>query len=924
MRIKTIITLFLLVVLGSILTLGSTTSTFAPIEGRKDIEEQLEKKHHISEEPKVSGTISHDQPFNADTTSLNAIISDFQVNDNTGPNGAWQQNPSISIGGNGNFVIVWVDIRNGVDDIYAQRYSSDSTPIGTNFKVNNDQESTRQWSPSISLGDTGNFVITWKDEGKDYGICAQRYSSDGTAIGSNFKVDDHPEGGNSLYPSISTGRIGDFVITWAHTRDYGIYAQRYSHDGTALGTNFKVNNDPESGYSLFPSISTDSSGNFAITWVEERNINKGDIYVKRYSSDGTELGKSLKVNDDQDVARQAKPSISVNDGGNFVITWLDTRNGNNDIYAQRYSSDGASLGMNFKVNDNQECTWCNSPSISIDDTSNFVITWDGDTDVLAQRYSSDGSARGTNFKVNDDQGSTTQMNPSICLARKGDFVIAWEDYRNGDYDIYLQRYGDTGSLLGNNFKVNDDRGSARQKDSSISFDGIGGFVMTWLDERNGDADIYAQRYSVDGTMLGTNFIVNDDDAQVCQSHPSISSDSIGNFIITWHDRRSGGDIYAQRYSSDGTRFGKNFRVNDQGYWWQEFPSIATDTNGNFVITWMDNMRYGNQYYDIYAQRYSSEGAKLGNNFQVNNDQEPIRLLYPSIFTYGQGDFMITWKNSSDLYAQRYSSDGTALGTNFKVNINHGSSVSHYLANSTDSSGNFVMAWVDDRDVGYDIYAQRYFNDGSLLGTNFRVSEQGSASQYIPSLGMDGSGNFIIMWMDSRNNRDLDVYGQRYSSDGIALGGNFRVTNTSNKHQVFPDVKLWNNRIYSTWEDNRAGNSGYDIWANVLDWDNPLGLVGEELDQVPTAFILSQNYPNPFNPSTTIAFAVTKAGEVNLAIYNLSGQQIQTLYSGKIAAGNHKVMWNGTDHYGVKVSSGIYIYQLRGMNFTTSKKLVLMK
>ena len=65
-----------------------------------------------------------------------------------------------------------------------------------------------------------------------------------------------------------------------------------------------------------------------------------------------QLESNFKVNDDQGIEFQTDPSISADNKGNFFIVWEDDRNVNyNDIYAQRYSSDGTAVGSNFKVND---------------------------------------------------------------------------------------------------------------------------------------------------------------------------------------------------------------------------------------------------------------------------------------------------------------------------------------------------------------------------------------------------------------------------------------------------------------------------------------------------------------------------------------------------------------------------------------------
>ena len=64
--------------------------------------------------------------------------------------------------------------------------------------------------------------------------------------------------------------------------------------------------------------------------------------------------------------------------------------------------------------------------------------------------------------------------------------------------------------------------------------------------------------------------------------------------------------------------------------------------------------------------------------------------------------------------------------------------------------------------------------------------------------------------------------------------------------------------------------------------------------------------------------------IKLPIYNITGQLVRTLHSGVIAAGQHSVVWNGTDFREPKVVSGAYVYQLEVKGFVISKKLTLMK
>jgi len=95
-------------------------------------------------------------------------------------------------------------------------------------------------------------------------------------------------------------------------------------------------------------------------------------------------------------------------------------------------------------------------------------------------------------------------------------------------------------------------------------------------------------------------------------------------------------------------------------------------------------------------------------------------------------------------------------------------------------------------------------------------------------------------------------------------------------------------------------------------------------EIPSEFAVSQNYPNPFNPTTTIKFAIANDARVNLVVYDMLGQKVRTLIDGEQEAGYYSVRWDGTNDFGSKVSSGIYIYRLQAGNFVKTMKMNLMK
>ena len=99
----------------------------------------------------------------------------------------------------------------------------------------------------------------------------------------------------------------------------------------------------------------------------------------------------------------------------------------------------------------------------------------------------------------------------------------------------------------------------------------------------------------------------------------------------------------------------------------------------------------------------------------------------------------------------------------------------------------------------------------------------------------------------------------------------------------------------------------------------VGIQDQEIEEIPTAFLLSQNYPNPFNPSTTIKYSIPNTGLVSLSVCNILGEQVKTLINQEMPAGNHTVQFNASN-----LASGIYLYKLQAGNFIETKKMILIK
>ena len=130
------------------------------------------------------------------------------------------------------------------------------------------------------------------------------------------------------------------------------------------------------------------------------------------------------------------------------------------------------------------------------------------------------------------------------------------------------------------------------------------------------------------------------------------------------------------------------------------------------------------------------------------------------------------------------------------------------------------------------------------------------------------------------------------------------------------IKLGPNMISATVQN---------VWGTMASQTNPHPLVNivldviSELPGIPVTYDLAQNFPNPFNPSTSIRFSIPEAGVVTLKIFNLLGEEVATLVNEFKNAGNYNVQFDAS-----KLTSGVYVYRISTGNFTTSKKMMLMK
>ncbi len=361
-----------------------------------------------------------------------------------------------------------------------------------------------------------------------------------------------------------------------------------------------------------------------------------------------------------------------------------------------------------------------------------------------------------------DQGSYINVRVQMCSDCEGGAFIVWADERSGNFDLYAQRIDEHGWIqwTSNGLAIAN-TGSVENYQQIIS-DGFGGAIITWV----AGGDIYAQRVFSNGTKCwGSGVVVCS--AASSQSYPKLCTDGSGGAIITWQDSRNpplnADDIYAQRINSTGS---PQWATNGVAICIATYggkhtsPEICSDENGGAIITWVDN-RTVPENWNIYAQKINANGETqwLANGTVIcnaNNDQETARLV-----SDGQGGAIITWRDdrtgidSWPVYAQRIDSNGVTRWTANGIVITN--YTIHYSDQymCSDGAGGAIITWRDSR-TEYNLFAQKINSAGTALWDSNGVAVCTAADNQVPrGISSDGNGGAVIVWYDMRSGNFLN-------------------------------------------------------------------------------------------------------------------------------------------------------------------------
>lgn len=375
--------------------------------------------------------------------------AEFQVNGFTPHD---QTHPAVAMNQAGDFAVAW---RSNVSDgrgggVYARCFDADGTPAGGEFQVNSTPIDVDNWAPAVALTATGEVIVAWVVSANgNCDLVARIFDLRGQPQTEEFVVGLSSPAEAESMPSIGMDSGNTFVIVWtkwtggAYVGKSSVAGRVFRLDGSALSDEFLVSNKAQAAW---PDVAMDGSGKFVVTWIR-----LGDMYnrpygeyimFRQFEADGTPAGVAVRVTDDLN-SRWYGPSVAVDDGGQFEITWA-IGPFPYDICVQNFDATGIPTAAPYIINTHLAHNQ-GHPGIAADGRGGYLVVWDSQEQdgsacgVFGQRCKADGTLQGPELALNTFTAGR-QWYPEVAMAPNGHYVVVWisEGQDGSGYGIFAE------------------------------------------------------------------------------------------------------------------------------------------------------------------------------------------------------------------------------------------------------------------------------------------------------------------------------------------------------------------------------------------------------------------------------------------------------------------------------------------------------
>lgn len=234
--------------------------------------------------------------------------------------------------------------------------------------------------------------------------------------------------------------------------------------------------------------------------------------------------------------------------------------------------------------------------------------------------------------------------------------------------------------------------------------------------------------------------------------------------------------------------------------------------------------------DVYGQRFSAQGAPVGERFRVNATTANFQRR-PRVALHPDG-IVVAWEQASKnnvgdstaVYGRLLTRRGAPAGGELRIDAGDAREIWH-LALAANAAGRFVVTWEADKADDPDVVARLYDRNGDALGAPFLANPSTAGRQRRPAALATRDGDFLVVWQSSLRSASIrSIMGQLYSSAGARIGNEIQMTKGAPEHiHAAPALSLLpSGNIVVAWID-WAGILPDGIYAKLLDGDGaPLG------------------------------------------------------------------------------------------------------
>ena len=335
-----------------------------------------------------------------------------------------------------------------------------------------------QLSPKTVMAGDGSFVVAWtsKEDLSHLRIWARWFDRDGIPMAGEFQVSQSAVGDQDL-PAISGSGPGDFVVVWQSTlqdgSQSGIYARRYI-GGNPAADEFQVNTETLGDQKL-PAVASAPDGSFVVVWETDHvDATMAEIVGQRFDASGNAVGSEFPINDLSDGV-QARPSVAMDDAGEFIVTWDGDPSADPshpDVHGRLFANDGTPAGSQFRINTTVDLDQT-FPAVAMSPSGRFTVVWKstpavGPPEVRGRIF--DGPRpEGPDFAIGP---SVATESPSVSMV-SGRPIVAWQA-DSSSLDVQVRSF-DLLGRPGRAFQMDNDHGVG----PAVAGNAFGRFAVVW-------------------------------------------------------------------------------------------------------------------------------------------------------------------------------------------------------------------------------------------------------------------------------------------------------------------------------------------------------------------------------------------------------------------------------------------------------------